>query len=87
MNSETTKIEEGECTNSFDVTVLITLIPVTSALEVIKDRLEQDKELPNRTILSASYIIQLLEFCLNNTNFCLKTNFLSKPKVLSWGHL
>ena len=37
-----TKIEEGECITSFDVAALFTSIPVASALEVIKDRLEQD---------------------------------------------
>ena len=37
-----TKLEEGECITSFDVTALLTSIPVASALEVIKVRLEQD---------------------------------------------
>ena len=64
-----TKVEEGECITSFDVTTLFTSIPVASALEVIKVSLEQDTELPNRTILSANNIIELLGFCLNNTYF------------------
>ena len=49
-----TTLEEGECITPFDVTLLFTLIPVASALEVIKIRLEQGTELPNRTILSAN---------------------------------
>ena len=44
------KLQEGECITSFDVTALFTSIPVASPLEVIKVRLEQDTELPNRTI-------------------------------------
>ena len=44
---------------SIDVTALFTSIPVASVLEVIKERLEQETELPNRTILSASNIIEL----------------------------
>ena len=61
------KLEEGECITSFYVTALFTSIPVASALEVIKVRLEQDTELPNRTTLLANNILELLGFCLNNT--------------------
>ena len=50
------KLEEGECITSFHVTALFKSIPVVSALEVINIRLEQDTELPNRTILSTNAI-------------------------------
>ena len=64
-----TRLEEGECITSFDVTSLFTSIPVAAAIEVIKGRLEQDTELPKRTILSTDNILELLEFCLNTTYF------------------
>ena len=54
-----TKLEEEECIISFDVTSLFTSIPVASALEVIKVRLEQDTKLPNRTILSTNNIFRV----------------------------
>ena len=46
-----TKLEERECITSVDVTALFISIPVVSALEVIKVKLKQDTELPNRTTL------------------------------------
>ena len=63
------RLEEQECITSFDVTALFTYIPVAAAIEVIKGRLEQDTELPKRTTLSTNNILELLEFCLNNTYF------------------
>ena len=54
------KLEEGEWISSFHVTALFTSIPVASTLEVIKVRLEQDTELPNRTNLSTNNILELL---------------------------
>ena len=58
-----TKLEEGGCITSYDVTVLFTSIPVSSALEIIRSKLEQDADLPNRTIMTANNIIELLGFC------------------------
>ena len=63
------KLEEGECIMSYDVAALFTSIPVKSALEVVKKKLEQDTELHQRTTMSTQNIIDLLEFCLCNTYF------------------
>ena len=63
------KLEEGECITSYDVTALFTSIPVASALQIIRSKLEQDADLPNRTNMTADNIIELLGFCLNNTYF------------------
>ena len=79
-----TKIEEGECITSFDVTALFTSLPVISALEVIKDRLEKDTELPNTTILSVSNIMELLGFCLNNTYFLFQNQFWANWRSCHW---
>ena len=49
------KLEERECITSYDVTALFTSIPVPSALDIIKRKLEQDAELHNRTIMPAVY--------------------------------
>ena len=69
------KLEEGECITSYDVTALFTSIPVPSALDIIKKKLEQDAELPNRTIMSADNILELLGFCLNNTYFVFQETY------------
>ena len=79
------KLEEGECITSYDVTALFTSIPVPSALDSIKKKLEQDAELPNRTIMSADTILELLGFCLNNTYFVFQETFYEQTKGAAMG--
>ena len=58
----------GECLSSYDdVTALFTLVPVETALGIIKDLLEQDNTLKERTVLPVKDIILLFEFCLHIT--------------------
>ena len=64
-----TKLEEGECITSYDLTALFTSVPVSSALEMIKNKLEKDTDLPNGAIMTTDNIIEVLGFCLNNTLF------------------
>ena len=40
------KLGEGECITFYDVTALFTAVPESSALEIIKNRLEEDTDLP-----------------------------------------
>ena len=49
---------------SYDVTALF-----TKALEVIIRKLNEDDNLPSRTELSITEIVELLDFCLNTTYF------------------
>ena len=58
--------------NSYDVSALFTLVPVDPALNVIKDLLEKDHTIKERTVLAVSDIILLSEFCLKNTYFSFK---------------
>ena len=80
-----TKLEEGECITSYDVSALFTSIPVASAINIIKNRLKQDTELPNRTIMSANNIIDLLGFCLLNTYFLFQGQFFEKTNGAAMG--
>ena len=59
----------GECLSSYDVTALFTSVPVNPALGIIKDLLEKDSTLKERTMLPFKDIILLLELCLKNTYF------------------
>ena len=59
----------GECLSSYDVSGLFTSVPVDPALKVIKDLLEKDSTLKERTVLTVEDMIQLLEFCLKNILF------------------
>ena len=70
-----TRREDNECITSHDVSSLFTSIPVTSALDIIKNKLGQDTELLNRTTISANNIIELLEFCLFNNYFLFQDQF------------
>ncbi|XP_072025294.1 uncharacterized protein [Amphiura filiformis] len=62
-------IEEGEIFNSHDVVSLFTNTPIDKSLEVIKSRLEDDKTLKNRTLLTVADVIELLRFVLTTTYF------------------
>ena len=59
----------GECLNSYDVSALFTSVPIDPALNIIKDLLEQDDTLWDRSVLSVQNISELLGFCLHNTYF------------------
>ena len=79
------KLEEGECITSYDVTALFTSIPVPSALDIIKKKLEQDAEFHNRTIMPTVTILEMLDFCLNNTYFVFQDTFYEQTKGEAMG--
>ena len=79
------KLEEGECIMSNDVAALFTSIPVKSALEVVKKKLEQDTELYKRTTMSTQNIMDLLEFCLCNTYFLFQGNYFEQTQGADMG--
>ena len=68
-------LQQGECLSSYDVTSLFTSVPIDPALNIIKDLLEKDDKLNDRTVLSVQNIIELLGFCLHNTYFSFQNKF------------
>ena len=76
------KLEEGECIISYDMSALslYTSIPVQSAIEATKKKLEQNTELHQRTSMSINNILELLEFCLCNMYFLFQGQFYEKTK-------
>ena len=44
-------LQVGECLSSYDVTSLFTSVPIDPALNIIKDLLEKDEKLNDRTVL------------------------------------
>ena len=59
----------GEYLSSYDVIALFTSVPIDPVLNIIKDLLEQDDTLSNRTALSVQNIIELLgSVCLIHTS-------------------
>ena len=65
----------GECLTSYDVTSLFTSVPIDPALNIIKDLLEKDEKLNDRTVLSVQNTTELLWFCLHNTYFSFQNKF------------
>ena len=63
------RLEPGEVFTSFDVKALFTSVSVLPPLQIVKQRLQQDTTLPQRTSMSILQITSLLQFCLNNTYF------------------
>ena len=55
--------------NSYDVTILFMSVPVGTAIQIIKNRLEQDIQLQHKINISVHHMTHLLEFCLKNAYF------------------
>ena len=62
-------IAEDEIVVSFDVVALLTSIPVDLALQIVRDKLQQDVTLTERTDISVTNIMKLLELVLKNSFF------------------
>ena len=75
----------GECLSSYDVSSLFTSVPVDPAPNIIKDLLDKDYTLKERTILPVNDIILLLEFCLKNTYFSFQDQFYEQVEGAAMG--
>ena len=75
----------GECLTSYDVSALFTSDPADPVLNIIKDLLEKDHTLKERTVLAVSDIILLLEFCLKNTYFSFQGQFYKQVEGAAMG--
>ena len=75
----------GECLSSYDVSALFTSVPVDPALNIIKDLLEKDHTLKERTVMEVSDIILLLEFFLKNTYFSFQDQFYEQVEGAAMG--
>ena len=64
---------------------MLTSVPTKSAVNIIKQLLEDDKELQQRTTMTVQNIICLLEFCLNNTNFIFQGNYCEQTEGAAMG--
>ena len=69
------KLQPTENITSYDVSALFTSVPIESAITIIRNKLELDPELHNRTTMKVDHITSLLEFCLKTTNFQFQGRF------------
>ena len=69
------QLQPDECIMSYDVKALFASVPIGHAINIIKKHLEEDKELQQRTSMTVSNIICLLEFCMKNTYFLFQSRY------------
>ena len=62
-------VSSDEIMISFDVKSLFTSIPMDLALTIVNKRLQKDQDLAERSNMSISNIMRLLEFVLNHNYF------------------
>ena len=74
-----------ECLCSHDVSALFTSVQIDPALNIIKDLLEEDETLWERSVFSAKNIIEPLGFCLHNTYFSFKNKFYEQVEGTAMG--
>ena len=79
------KLEPGECLSSYNVSALFTSVPIDPALNIIKDLLDKDTTLKERTVMEVGDIILLLEFCLKNTYFSFQDQFYEQVEGAAMG--
>ena len=68
-------LRQDQCMMSYDVKALFTSVPTTKAIIIIKQLLEQEQELQQKTSLSIENMLSLLEFCINSTYFSFQGKF------------
>ena len=74
----------GECLSSYDVSAFFTLVLIDPALKNIKDLLEKDPTLKDRTVMGVNDIILLLEFCLKIHISPSKASSLNRLRMQPW---
>ena len=79
------RLEPGEVITSFDVKALFTSVPIQPSIQIVKQRLQQDTTLPQRTCMSIPQIIILLELCLTNTYFLLQDRYSEQVQGAAMG--
>ena len=79
------KIEPDEIMVSFDVTSLYTTIPIDQALLIIRDLLEHDQKLADRTLLSPKQNLDLLDILLRTTYFKFNGDFYQQTDGAAMG--
>ena len=74
-----------ECLTPYDITVLLTSVPIEPALKIIRHLLEKDDRLQDRIILSVQDIIDLLGFCLHSMCFSFQNEFSEQVEGVAMG--
>ena len=79
------RLEPGEVITSFNVKALFTSVPVQPSIQLVKQRLQQDNTLPQRTSMSITQITSLLEFGLSHTYFLFQGKYYEQAQGAAMG--
>jgi hypothetical protein len=79
------EVPPGQKLVSYDVSALFTSIPVPEAIAAVKEKLDRDANLSERTPLSSDQILELLTFCLNTTYFMYNGQFYKQTHGAAMG--
>ena len=69
------KLLPDETIISYDIKALFTSVPIQPVINIIKSKLENDKDLKLRTSMSIYHITSLLEYCLKGTYFVFRGQY------------
>ena len=78
------KLEPGEVMTSYDVKALFTSVPVDSFIKIVKQKLQHDPLLSQRTNMPIPQIVTLLEFCFKKHTSSSKVSIMNRSTVLPW---
>ena len=78
------KLEPGECLSSYDVSALFTSVPIDPALNIIKDLLDKENTLKERTVMEVGDIIPYWSFVSRTPTFLSKASSMNRLRVLPW---
>ena len=76
---------KDQCMMSYDVKALFTSVPVPKTITIIKQLLEEDLTLHQRTSLSIENILSLLEFYITSTYFSFQGKFFEQLEGAAMG--
>ena len=79
------KLLPDETIISYDIKALFTSVPIQPVINIIKSKLENDKDLKLRTSMSIHHIISLLEFCLKSTYFIFRGQYYEQLEGAAMG--
>ena len=79
------RLQQDECITSYDVKALFTSVPIQPAINIIKNKLSQDRDLQQRTFMTIHQIISLLEFCLKKSYFVFQGRYYEQLEGAAMG--
>ena len=82
---ENQQLLPGEKLVSYDVCALFTSIPVPKALQVIREKLEDNYHLRHNCVLAPQQLLELLELCLTSTYFSYNNEFYQQKQGAAMG--